>query len=87
MQLSNVDRSSDRLVTEGCGRSFESMPSSFSLVPPDPPDIIARERREREGLEHKVRRGYSDSGVIATNCTSGAYFSNTRGGSQTFAIA
>ena len=34
----------------------------------------------------KVRRGYSDSGVIATNCTSGAYFLNTRGGSQTFVI-
>jgi hypothetical protein len=35
----------------------------------------------------KVRWGYSDSGVIVTNCTLGAYFANTKGGSRTFVIA
>ena len=36
---------------------------------------------------YKVRWGYSDSGVIATNCISNSHFLCDKGGSQTFGLA
>ena len=38
-------------------------------------------------LKCKVRRGYFDSRVIATNCNLNGHFSYDKGGSQIFAVA